>query len=190
MLDDPIVDEILVSEGWPRFTDAANDRGGPTKGGITLATLAAHRGRRVSVDDLRALSESEARLIYAERYITGPRFDAIPDFLLRWQVVDCGVHSGPPTAAKWLQSAAGVAADGVVGDVTLRAVAAADPHVLALRVAAQRARHLGRLIEIDRRQAEWAHGWMRRAMAFVEREAGRAERETRTTAATAARRTP
>nr|WP_222532573.1 glycosyl hydrolase 108 family protein [Azospirillum sp. 412522] len=49
-----IIDTILRREGWPRYTDRPSDRGGPTKGGITLATLTNWRKRPV----MRNIAES------------------------------------------------------------------------------------------------------------------------------------
>lgn len=169
-----IVRHLLISEGWPAFTDHPADRGGPTRGGITLETLSAHRGATVTEQDLRDLTEDEAILIYTQRYLLDPNFVDIEDGLLRWQVVDCGVLSGPVRAAKWLQKAAGVDQDGKIGPATLAAVNASEPHSLALKLAAARVAYLGRLISSNRDQAVFAAGWMARSASFVEREAERA----------------
>lgn len=173
-MSDRIIAHILEVEGWPKYTNAPADRGGPTKGGITLATLSAWRGRPCSIADLQNLQQPEAESIYRQVFIVGPRFDRIVDELLRFQVVDCGVHSGPRRAVEWLQFVVEAKVDGVLGPVTLAAVNGADPHRLALRLAAARVRFLARLIERDRTQAKWANGWMSRAMRFVEMESWRA----------------
>ena len=39
------LEKILEREGWPKYTDHPDDRGGPTKGGITLGTLRSWRGQ-------------------------------------------------------------------------------------------------------------------------------------------------
>ncbi len=171
---DPIVSYLLEAEGWPEYTDRSADRGGPTKGGITLATLREHRGTVASAADLRALGEDEARAIYFRRYLAGPGFDGIRDDLLRWQVVDAGVLSGPSRAARWLQEAAGVApADGKVGPKTLAAVNSQDAHRVALRLCAARTRGLMRIVAGDATQAVWASGWANRALSFLDKEASR-----------------
>ena len=69
-----IIDTILRREGWPRYTNRPSDRGGPTKGGITLATLASWRKRPVTATDVAALDEAEVRAIYRARYIEEPGF--------------------------------------------------------------------------------------------------------------------
>lgn len=170
-----IIDHLLEIEGWPVYTDSPADRGGPTKGGITLSTLRAWRGTTVTVADLKALQQPEAERIYQRLFIEAPRFDKIVDELLRFQLVDSGVLSGPERATTWLQTAAGVIADGALGPKTLAVVNVSSAHWLALRVAAARIRFLGRLIERERVQAVYAAGWMARATTFLDLEAERAQ---------------
>ena len=180
-MSDRIIAHILLSEGWPAFTDHPQDRGGATKGGITLQTLREwRRDPSLGVGALKSLTQAEAEAIYSRRYITGPGFDRITDELLRFQVVDCGVMSGPPRAAEWLQKMAGVTADGVVGPKTLAVVNAADPHRLGIRLAGERIRFLGQLIARTERtpspaddQGVWASGWLNRATSFLDLEAMR-----------------
>jgi lysozyme family protein len=81
--DARIVAELLKSEGWPRYTNSSADKGGPTRGGITLTTLREWRRATVTVADLKALTQDEAEAIYRERYIVRPRFNEIRDELLR-----------------------------------------------------------------------------------------------------------
>ena len=169
-----IVNHILQAEGWPAYTNHAADRGGPTKGGITLKTLRSIHPA-ASIDDLKKLSEAEARNIYETQYIISPGFGAIRDDLLRWQVVDAGILSGPHRATIWLQEAADADADGVLGPKTITAVNARSAHSVALRFCAARARGLMRIVSTDRQQAIWAAGWMNRCMSFLELEASRAD---------------
>lgn len=164
-----LIDAIIAREGR-EFTNRGTDRGGPTRFGITAATLGEYRrlGRPATAAEVEALDEPEARAIYAAVYITGPGFDRIADPRLRDAVVDFGVHSGQVRAAVELQHAAGVRADGRVGPVTLAAVAKADPEMLRRRVLAARLRLLGRLITRDPSQAANAAGWMDRVADQVE----------------------
>lgn len=174
MTNQAIVDHILKSEGWPKYGNDPNDRGGPTKGGITLGTLQDFRGRAVGVEELQNLTEAEAREIYEWRYIVTPKFDQIADDLLRLQVVDAGVLSGPGRAVQWLQEAAGVAIDAALGPRTLAAVAAQPAHAVALRFAAARIAGLARIVSRDPSQSKFVLGWMNRATSFLTHEATRA----------------
>lgn len=173
MTESAILDELIRREGG--YVDAPNDRGGPTNHGITQARLAAWRGRAVTRDDVRELDEDEAREIYAELYIRGPRFDHIADPLLRLYVIDAGVQHGQTRAARMLQEAiGGVAVDGRVGALTLGALAQRDPLAVLLRMVVIRAEFYGGIIaanyrarrrgETSQDQAEFARGWNRRAV--------------------------
>ena len=165
---DTILDEIIRREGG--YVNHPADRGGPTNFGITAQTLGSWRqlGRPATAAEVQALTETEARAIYRQQYITGPGFETITDAALLHLLVDAGVHSGPKRAVQWLQSALGVTADGVIGPKTRAALAAADQGVLYGKVLGQRLRHLGRLITNDPKQSAFAAGWMNRMAEFVE----------------------
>jgi lysozyme family protein len=160
-----IIDSILAREGG--YVDNPADRGGPTRFGITLATLAAWRGRPVTADDVRAMPESEARAIYAEQYIVRPGFDALPD-PLRGVVVDAGVNHGTERATRLLQRAVGVEVDGRLGPVTLAAVASVDVRRLAVRTCTERVRLFGRIITATPTQAVFAAGWLDRVADLID----------------------
>lgn len=172
---DDLLSDILKSEGWPMYSDRASDRGGPTKGGITLDTLSRWLERDASIAELRALPEGDARTIYASMFVYWPHFDQIVDTLLRWQVVDCGVMSGTDRATRWLQMAAGVKVDGKFGPVTANRVNSLSPHSLGIKLATTRIRFLGNLITNDRTRDERpnAAGWMNRATKFLDLEEAR-----------------
>ena len=161
-----IIDDIIRREGG--YVDHPADRGGPTKFGITQETLSTWRQRPVQAGDVQALSEYEARRIYQRRYLEQPKFDCIHDGPLRELVVDCGVNHGPRRAARWLQDAAGVAPDGVVGPVTLEAVNGGFASRIFYSVISQRIQFYGALISRDPSQAVFAEGWMRRVAEFLE----------------------
>jgi lysozyme family protein len=183
---DDVLAAILLAEGWPRYTNDPDDPGGPTKGGITLATLAAWRRARVTAADVEALEEHEVRSIYRDRYIDGPRFAEIPDDLLAHQVVDAGVLHGTTRAARWLQEACGAKVDGRVGTLTLGALALSNPQAVALRFASVRIRFLGSIVaenhrarrrgETSRDLSKYAGGWANRATGFLDLEADQADR--------------
>jgi len=162
-----IITAILQREG-AAYTDLGADKGGPTRYGITLASLQAYRQRPVTADDVRLLTEAEARACYADRYIRRPHFDGIADGDLQAEVVDAGVQHGQPTAAMMLQRAAHVADDGTIGPATLAAVNASSPKRLRLLVLGQRFRLEGHLITRDHAQACFAEGWANRLVDLLD----------------------
>ena len=177
-----IIDTILRREGWPRYTDRPSDRGGPTKGGITLVTLTSWRKRPVTAADVAALDEAEVRAIYRARYIEEPGFTGIADDALRALVIDSGVNHGTSRAGTWLQDAVNDLAgrpvlkvDGAVGPKTLAAVNSADAAGLRRSVFANRMRFYGQIITGDARKrgrteddALNAAGWLNRLAEFME----------------------
>ncbi|MCF8478108.1 MAG: secretion activator protein, partial [Pseudolabrys sp.] len=75
-----------------------------------------------------------------------------------YAVFDYGVNSGIGRAKKVLQRVLGVAADGVLGDQTMRAVAACDPTATVIAICDERLRFLKRL----RTWGVFGRGWGRR----------------------------
>lgn len=171
MTDKDIIDGILQHEG-SAYTNVPGDRGGPTRYGITLKTLAAWRKVPVLPTDVQLLTEEEARAIYADLYIKRPRYDLIKDDLLRALVVDCGVNSGVRAATSWLQQALGVVTDGSIGPTTLATLDAIPPAAVYLRLCAIRVRFYGTIISHDPSQAAFAAGWANRVAQFIEQAHG------------------
>ncbi|MFK4045790.1 glycoside hydrolase family 108 protein [Roseomonas mucosa] len=118
--------EVLQSEGG--FVNDARDPGGATNMGITRAVLAEWRGRPVSVAEVRALAQLEAREIYRARYWNPIQGDALPAGLALG-LFDFAVNSGIKRAVRTLQQVMGFRpadCDGVLGPATLRAIQRRD----------------------------------------------------------------
>ena len=165
MTIDQIIDGLIEREGG--YVHDPVDRGGPTNYGITQRTLRAWRGQAVIPGDVRAMTQSEARAIYRQRYVDAPGFAKLPD-PLRAQVVDDGVLSGPRQAVKDLQRAiGGVTVDGRLGPktraaLTRRGVAAVHAQLIQVRAA-----RIGRIVHRDPSQARFLKGWLTRITAFA-----------------------
>lgn len=124
---DKAVAFTLQSEGG--YVDDKRDSGGATNRGITIHTLSNWRGKTVSKDDVKALTEAEAMAIYKANYWTATHCDALP-LPIACIVFDSAVNSGGFNAIKFLQRALGVKDDGKFGKMTLNAVNNADIHAL------------------------------------------------------------
>lgn len=161
-----LISEILRREG-EAFTNHPEDRGGPTKWGITQKAWSEYIDRYATAADIAAISETNARIFYQKEYVLKPNFDMIEDERLRELVIDCGVNHGTRRAAKWLQRAASVKQDGVVGPKTLEAVNMSSPTSLFLRLSAYRIKLYGKLVTKDPTQAKFAWGWNNRAAGFL-----------------------
>lgn len=158
------LNEIIRREGG--YVDHPDDRGGPTKYGITMRTLAEWRGKPQTDHDVGELTENEARQIYEARYIQpfAKLWPAIADaFQL---IVDCAVHHGITRTTILMQRALGVRDDGRLGPETIAAIEdrKSDLHRLLL---AQRLRFIGEIITRNPSQAVFAAGWLNRLSEFV-----------------------
>lgn len=131
---------LFAHEGG--FVNHPADPGGATNYGITLATLARHRGRPVTADDVRRMPKEEAAAIYRSLYWAPLRCDDLPP-PLALLAFDAAVNCGPARAATWLQRAVGATPDGKVGPATIQRVgyaiaqqggAAVMAEMLALRI--------------------------------------------------------
>lgn len=166
MTDAQILAAIKKSEGWPKYTNHPADLGGNTKGGITLDTLRVWRKNpRASVDDLKALTETEADAIYVFMYLQP--FATVPDPALRHLLIDLGVLRGPQKAAQMLQELLGVPADGWIG---LKTIAALKPpllkHLVPMLIGARLA-HIESRVRENPTQAVFRAGWRNRTLSFL-----------------------
>lgn len=161
MTTEQALDELITREGG--FVNDPLDVGGPTKFGITRATLAVWKGHDVTIEDVRQLSVAEAKEIYRQKFVRDPGYGAIRDEALRALVVDAAANHGPRNATTMLQRAVGgLVPDGVLGPVTIAAVNAVSPTKLWLGLFGQRVRFYGRIVTNNPGQAKFAAGWANR----------------------------
>lgn len=169
---------IVAREGG--YVNDPDDPGGPTKYGVTLATL---RGLRsgATLADLKRLTRDEAVTIFIDRYFRAPRIDLLPE-VLQPAVFDMQVNAGRAAISilQDLLSEMGepVAADGVIGPATAAAAARAWEASGGLLVDAYGiARRNWYYALADRRPSSRKYarsrdggkgGWIRRAEDFVD----------------------
>lgn len=156
-----VLDAVLQDEGG--LADVAGDRGGLTNYGLTRPFLETVTGRPWSDADIRALTPTTARGVYA-LWMRMRRLDQLPDhFLLAWVVVDYAVIAGDRRAIRAVQKHLGLAQDGIAGaetQGTWHQLSDVECRVAAAAVIADRAMHHGRDITTNPTQAKFAHGWM------------------------------
>lgn len=123
-----IIAGIIAVEGG--YVNHPSDPGGETNYGITKQVAVQHG----YTGPMKDMPESVAFNIYADSYITKPRFDLVLEVSepVGTKLVDMGVNVGQGRAAKWYQTALNsfsrgcvdypcVIADGVIGDKTITA---------------------------------------------------------------------
>jgi lysozyme family protein len=154
--NDAIV-KTLAREGGARFTDAASDKGGATKYGISQ--------RAYPSLDIRNLTEQQARDIYKRDYWDRICGDAIQSQLVAENIFDTAVNMGVRTASRIAQLCIDVSpADGVFGSHTVDALNAFDEHQF---LAAYTISKISRYVSIcnqDKSQAKFLLGWINRSL--------------------------
>lgn len=175
---DRVINEVLEVEG-SKYTNDPADRGGPTRWGITLATLTKYRNKPTTAEDVKALSREEAFQIYRTKYILEPKFNLIEakSNAIAAELVDTGVNMGPATAAKFLQrtlnalnnnlSYPALSVDGLIGPATANALGKVlelrgkqgEEVVIATLNGLQTARYV-ELTEGNPSQKKFFYGWM------------------------------
>ena len=125
-------DLMLQSEGG--FSDDTRDTGnklpdgraGSTMLGVTQYNWEQWLGHEVTHEQMRKLTAADVEPFYKRKFWDAVRGSALPlgiDYL----VFDFAVNAGAGRSSKLLQSAVGVPADGMIGPITLGAVAVYSP---------------------------------------------------------------
>jgi lysozyme family protein len=164
-----VLTHLLELEGG--FTNDPADPGnqlpdgrpGCTNLGVTQRAWEEYIGRKVTHDEMRALTRTDVDPFYRALYWDSVRADELPA-LIRYAVFDAGVNSGPGTAIRWLQQAVGATPDGVLGPKTLAAIHELN-HDATLR------RMLAKRLTAMTSMSGWpsfSRGWARRIATLLE----------------------
>lgn len=128
------------------------DKGGLTKYGISQ--------RAYPHLDIASLTLQDVRELYKRDYWDRAQCDRLhPD--VAFQVFDGAVNSGMGNSIRWMQEAAGVAVDGIVGPLTLRKVGDMDTAIVIARYNGVRLKFMASLSTWD----VFGRGWARRIAA-------------------------
>lgn len=152
-------EHVIKSEGG--YVHDPHDRGGETNLGVTKKAWAAYLGREIEDGEMRALTKEAVEPFYKEMYWDRVRGDDLPSGV-DYAVFDFAVNAGPGRAAKFLQEAAGVYADGVIGSGTLAAVSKMDPEALLKAFSRSKSMFYHRLADRDATQQRFLRGWLNR----------------------------
>lgn len=165
---DRLIEAVIEREGG--YVDHPNDRGGPTKYGITRATLAAWVGRRVTADEVAAITKDVAAAIYYRVYYARPGIARLPE-QLRPIVFDMAVQHDPERAIKILQKLISrftpIEIDGIIGPQTLAGIEMAMASTFINALVAARLDFYLRIVARDKSQRVFLNGWINRAKDFL-----------------------
>jgi lysozyme family protein len=125
---DAALQHVLKSEGL--WSDNPADPGGATMKGITLNVYREwKRNPHISKDELRVIPDEEVYNLYKELYWNKVQGDNLPAGV-DYAVFDAAVNMGVGRAAKLIQEAVGVTADGMLGPASISAIQKTDPKEL------------------------------------------------------------
>lgn len=148
---------VLAHEGGE--VDHPSDPGGYTKSGISLRFF-----RQINpiatAADVKALTPPEIAEIYRAYFWWPARCDHLPP-AIAFALFDTAVNMGVKTAAKFLQRAIGVTADGVIGQKTLDAIFKRREADTLAKFFAERNWRYGNLSTFQ----VFGKGWLRRSAA-------------------------
>lgn len=173
---DQLIDEIIVREGGDKYTNDPNDKGGPTKFGITQSTLSKYLNKPCTPMDVQNLSRELAEEIYKDEFFVHPKINQLPD-LLQSSVMDAGVMSSPSRAIKLLQDVLNMAGfpcgtDGIIGPTTRKQAFTAFEQMggFLINAYAERRVHFYQFLASNEGtndpDKKYEHGWIDRANKF------------------------
>ena len=145
------INRVLSHEGG--YVNHPSDPGGETNWGIT---------KRVAKEngydgDMRVLSREKAMDIYHQAFWLRYRCDQMPD-AIAFQFLDICINHGYGNGARMLQRAVDVVDDGMIGDITLKAIKKLPENDVLMRLNAERIRFFTKLTTFN----TFGRGWMRR----------------------------
>jgi lysozyme family protein len=163
------LDHVLKEEGG--YVNDPVDRGGATNFGVTQRVYDGYRQRTgLPVRSVREIDMAEVRAIYDRQYWREAKCHEMP-----WPAalahMDAAVNMGVVQANRLLQRALGVRDDGVLGVISMNALAEqsiADPQGLATRLAAVRLRFYVNLVGQRPEQIKFLRGWVLRTVRVME----------------------
>lgn len=128
-------------------------------GGLTKYGIAQNANLEVDVQNLTLV---QAMDVYYNKYWLAGRCDKLINPAVTIFQFDMTVNHGLSRAAKILQQACGVVADGVLGPKSLAAANAADPAKLIKEMSAIREARYHAIVKANATQAKFLKGWLRR----------------------------
>ncbi len=145
------INRVLSHEGG--YVNHPKDPGGETNWGVTKRTAMANGFN----GSMRAMTREQAIGIYRKAFWERYHADQMPE-AVAFQFFDACVNHGYGNAARMLQRAAGVPDDGIIGEISLKAINSLPENDLLLRFNAERLVFYTKLGTFT----SFGKGWVRR----------------------------
>ena len=151
---------ILRWEGG--YVNDKYDKGGATNKGITISTFRHFYGSKMTIDDLKNITDEQWEKIFLVGYWRPFRADDIKCQSIANICVDWAWASGTVTAIKQVQKVLGVPVDGIVGDITIDAINKSDAEELFNQLKKARIDFVNTIVRNNPSQARFSRGWVNR----------------------------
>lgn len=161
----PAFEKTLLAEGGYKLTTVADDKGGQTYAGITRRSNPLWKGW-AWIDAGKTPESQAVRELYRAQYWDRVRGDELPQKIAE-SLFDSAVNMGVTTAVKLAQLVAGTTPDGVIGEVTIKALSATAPEVFVAQYALAKIARYRDIVMRDRTQVKFLLGWINRALKGV-----------------------
>jgi lysozyme family protein len=161
--------KLLHLEGG--YVNHPNDKGGPTKYGVILATWKDYgydkdKDGDIDVEDLKVITHDDAKQIAKKIFWDYFKADDIKNQSVAEFIVDWGYNSGRGTVARRLQRILGIEVDGTIGSQSLKAINNANQKKLFDALKQDRKEFIEFLVRRDPDQKVFYKGWMNRINSF------------------------
>lgn len=180
---DQLIALVNREGGFDSFTNAANDRGGLTRAGLTQRFLVGYFGRNIDKDFMKSLTSEQILVIYYDAFVVKTGYINLPPSIAP-AVVDFAVmawHDADECLQKAINNCIGklkngpqinrITVDGKLGKmsfIALEQVKASTPSDMLLReFYIERMRHHINDCQRNPAQIKWLEGWFNRANKFM-----------------------
>ncbi len=171
-MKDAVFDEafnFVLDTETREYTNDPRDSGGPTKFGVTLRAYASFVGWQVTPEEIRNLTEDQAKAFYFRRYWHPLRCDRITRLTVAICLFDSGVLYGVGTATLMAQETAVLCGgpvlkfDGVIGDKSIAAINSIEEELFIETFYRQLILRIDLVVSKYPKNAVFRDGWTNRA---------------------------
>lgn len=158
----------LLPNESSEYTNDPDDRGGPTRWGVTQKSYSKYLGRPVTAEEIAGLAWEDTKRFYEEMYWQKLWCDRMKKTAIAIAVFDTGVLYGCSAAAAATQSAlilggAPVTLDGIVGGKTVAYLNIASVKIFLTNFHSYILRRLDKVIQENPVNEKFRNGWKKRA---------------------------
>lgn len=155
--------DFLIQNEGRQFTQIQNDKGGATKYGITIPFYSDYLDRAATVDDIKALDEPTAKLIYKRLLWDALYCDDLP-YPIALALFDTSADKSKAWAIGVAQTIVRVHADGIMGEETIGALKSTDPEMFIYNFVGLLQHSYIEICMHASSQMVFLDGWMKRAL--------------------------